>query len=254
MASTERARRVTFGEDAIERLAGHDRTATLAPMGSESESVPNHEGGRHVDGAIADPILELLRVSGEPVKLSREPISDDILRICLDAAAMGHHTEPRYEFVVVRDAYRKHQLARIYRQGWSVYRRIVARGGSSLEARQWEADHFEDVPVVVVGCAKGLRPILPAIGEARYYASVLPPMHNLMLAARSLGLSASMSTLAVWSGWQARRTLDLPVRMTPAAVVTLGWPRDGLVNAPQRRGTDFAVLDHHGTPFPVAPK
>ena len=204
--------------------------------------------------ALNPDLLRAMTISGEPVKLRRDPVSDDILRLCLDAAAAGLHREPRYELVVVRDPDRLHQLARIYRQGWSVYRRIIARQGNSLDARQWEADHFEDTPIVIVGCARGLRPILPAIGEARYYASVLPPLQNLMLAARSLGLSASMSTLAVWSGWQARRTLDLPYRMTPAAVVTLGWPTEPLRNAAQRAGVAYAVLDHHGEPFPETPK
>lgn len=225
---------------------------------SSAPAAPDSEPNRAGRDALASPSFGALsaafQISGEPVRLRREPISDDILNACLDAAASGQHTQPRYELVVVRDPDRKHQLARIYRQGWSVYRRLIAHRGASLDARQWEADHFEDVPVVIVGCAKGLRPVLPAIGEARYYASVLPPLQNLMLAGRSLGLSATISTLAVWSGWQARRTLDLPYKVTPAAVVTLGWPLETLLTAPKRVGRDFAVLDHHGQALPEPPK
>ncbi len=224
-------------------------------MPTPREPDPGEQAPSPAPAPLLDPALQrAMALSGEPIRLRREPIANEVLQICLDAAAAGQHQEPRYELIVVRDPDRLHQLARIYRQGWSVYRRIVARTGTSLDARQWEADHFEDTPIVVVGCAKGLRPVLPAIGEARYYAAVLPPMQNLMLAARSLGLSASLSTLAVWSGWQARRTLELPYRVTPAAVVTLGWPAEPLRDAPIRAGSRYAVLDHHGQPFPDPPK
>ena len=54
------------------------------------------------------------------------------------------------EFVVVRDPDVRHQLARTYRQGWSIYKRVLAHPQPAttpmLEARQWESDHFEDVP------------------------------------------------------------------------------------------------------------
>ncbi len=227
---------------------------SLPPMSDPSDpALPTGAPGSGL-GGLDLPLIEVMRRSGEPVRLRRDPISDEILDACLDAASAGLHSQPRYELVVVRDADRKHQLARIYRQGWSVYRRLLARSGASLEARQWEADHFEDVPIVIVACAKGLRPVLPAIGEARYYAAVLPPMQNLMLAARAMGLSASMSTLAVWSGWQARRTLELPYRLSPVAVVTVGYAADTTGDAPNRRGRDFAVLDAHGHPFPEKPK
>lgn len=145
-------------------------------------------------------------------------------------------------------------MARIYRQGWGVYRRFVHLRGGSTDARQWEADHFEDVPAVVVGCARGVRPLFPAIGSARYYASVLPPMQNLLLAARALGLAASFSTLPVWSVWQARRTLDLPFTVTPVAVAVLGIPAEPLGPASHRPLRSFAALDHHGAAFPEAPE
>ncbi len=161
------------------------------------------------------------------VPLSHDPVDDATVQACLDlaaGAALGTHR--RCEFLVLRDPDRLHQLARIYRQGWAVYRRLLRlRGSGVIEARQWEADHFEDVPVVVVACLHGARPVFPAFNAARYYASVFPALEDLVLAAHALGLGATVTTLPVWSGWQARRTLALPWNVAPVAVVPLGWPR-----------------------------
>ena len=211
------------------------------------------DGAAHEHGTSspADAALSSLwNVSGEVVKLRREPIDDATLNQCLDAAASALVGKPRCEFIVLRDADRKHQIARIYRQGWSVYRRLVQTSGADVTGRQWEADHFEDVPVIMVGCAVGRRPVLPAIGEARYYAAVFPAMQNLALQARALGLAATISTLAVWSGWQARRTLELPRHVTPVAVLTLGWPVEAVPQRSAPRPDGFAFLDRHGQPFP----
>ena len=38
-----------------------------------------------------------------------------------------------------------------------------------LSARQWEADHFEDVPVIIVACVRGRRPRFPAVNAAAFY-------------------------------------------------------------------------------------
>ena len=209
-----------------------------APMGTEA--------------GLQRPFEEVLGIGGFSVRLRREPVADDVLATCLRAAGTGMANPQRCELIVLRDPDRLHQIARIYRQGWGVYRRLVELRGGSTDARQWEADHFEDVPAVVVGCARGVRPLFPAIGSARYYAAVLPPMQNLLLAARALGLAASFSTLPVWSGWQARRTLDLPFTVTPVAVAVLGWPAEPMRPASQRPLDAFSALDHHGEPFPDA--
>lgn len=198
------------------------------------------------------PLGDVLAIGGNPVKMRRDPVADDVLVPCLDAAAAAATgRRPRCELVVVRDPDVKHQLARIYRQGWGVYKRILARRGAPVEERQWEADHFEEVPVVVVGCAQGRRPMVLAVGAARFYGAVLPAMQNLLLAARAQGLAASLSSLPVWSLWQTRRTLQLPAAITPIALATLGWPSTALPAAELVHGIDLAALDHHGRPFPA---
>jgi nitroreductase len=174
------------------------------------------------------PFEEIARTPRGLVPFSNEPVDDETVLLCLDLAVQAIGPAPRRTaFVVLRDGDRKHQLARIYRQGWAIYRRLLrARRASGIEARQWEADHFEDVPVMVVACVHGPRPVFPAFSAARYYGSVFPALENLLLAAHAMGLGATVTTLPIWSGWQTRRTLGLPSSVTAVAVVPMGWPRD----------------------------
>ena len=64
-----------------------------------------------------------------------------------------------------------------------------------IEAVQWQADHFEEIPVMVVACLRGPRPPLPRIAATSYYGSIYPSVQNLLLAARAAGLGAALITL-----------------------------------------------------------
>ncbi|MDQ1458709.1 MAG: hypothetical protein QOI08_193, partial [Actinomycetota bacterium] len=105
---------------------------------------------------IFEAVAELMRAQAAHRRLRNDPIDDETVLALLDLAA--HATTGRSQrcaFVVVRDPDVRHQLARTYRQGWSVYKRILrSRAGTDvlLEDRQWESDHFEDVPVLIVAC------------------------------------------------------------------------------------------------------
>jgi nitroreductase len=196
------------------------------------------------------PIAAIMRAQAPNRRLRSDPIDDDTLLTLLELAShatAGSHR--RCEFVVVRDPDVRHQLARAYRQGWSIYRRILHirdRDDALLQARQWEADHFEDVPVIVVACVQGRRPMFPAIGAASFYAGALPAVQNLLLAAAAIGLGGAASTLALWSGWEARRTLGLPRSVTPVAVIPLGRPRGLPTPAPVPPLGNVVHLDRYG--------
>lgn len=194
-----------------------------------------------------------------PVRAFRaDPVGDDTLLSLLELAGHGAAgRRRRCEFVVVRDPDVRHQLARIYRQGWSIYKRVLRSRSSDdalLAARQWEADHFEDVPVLVVTCVRGRRPVFPAVDAASFYASAFPAVQNLLLAAQATGLGASVTTLALWSSWEARRTLGLPRRVTPVAVVPIGWPRGHESAPPTPPIGNLVHLDRFGhQPFRARP-
>jgi len=98
-------------------------------------------------------------------------------------------------------------------------------------AVQWQVDHFTEIPVLIVACLRlgareGRLPYvrMPHAAESGYYGSIYPSVQNLLLAARAMGLGASLITLPLWGVMSARRILNLPRSVTPRCIVPLGWP------------------------------
>jgi len=202
------------------------------------------------------PLVDAMQTQRAIRRLLPDPVDDETLLRCLELAtkAPSGSDLQAFEFVVVRDPDVKHQLARLNRQAWSVYRRLAKfdkRGRTESAARimdavQWQADHFEEVPVVVVACARGLGVPFVPVWNSTLYGSVYPAIQNLLLSARSMGLGATLTTLPLWSSWLARRTLGLPIGVTPVAVIPLGWPR-GHYGPTTRRPVEESIhLDRYG--------
>src|SRR5918992_1562996 len=86
----------------------------------------------------------------------------------------------------------------------------------------------------------------PPLAQSSYYGSIYPSVQNLLLAARAMGLGASLITLPLWSTTSARAALGLPLSVQPCCVVPLGWPR-GRYGPTTRRAVEKVVhLDRYG--------
>jgi nitroreductase len=201
------------------------------------------------------PLEEAMRTQRALRRLRPDPVDDALVLRLIELAlkAPTGRNAQHWEFVVVKDQVVKARLARLYRMPWSLYGRLGRRLTASdpkmqrmLTAVQWQVDHFEAIPVLVVACLRGLRPVWPPIAVTSYYGSIYPSVQNLLLAARAAGLGAALITLPLWSPWLARRALGLPWRVTPCAVVPLGWPL-GRYGPTTRRPVGAVVhLDRYG--------
>ena len=201
------------------------------------------------------PLADAMRTQRAVRRLNHDPVDDEtvleLLRLAVKAPT-GSNIQG-WEFLVVRHPDVKHQLARLNRQAWALYRRFArgrARGDLSqariLAAVQWQADHFEDAPVILVACLHG-RSWPSNMGRAAYYGSIFPATQNLLLAARAIGLGATLTTLPLWSRGLARRTLGLPAGVTPCAVIPLGWPAGGGYGPTTRHPVEeHTHLDRYG--------
>jgi nitroreductase len=185
---------------------------------------------------------EAMRTQRSIRRVKPDPVDDSLvlhlLELALKAPSGGNRQNA--EFVVVRDAEVKRRLARLNRVAWSTYGRLwkfFARDDPktlrAMKAVDWEADHYEEIPVVIVACLRwtaygpivsGWRPPFPPFLAGIYYGSIFPAVQNLLLGARAAGLGASLTVMPLWSVSLARRVLKLPLWVSPVAVIPIGWP------------------------------
>jgi nitroreductase len=209
--------------------------------------------------ALSMPLEEAMRTQRSIRRLKADPVDDALVLRLIELAqkAPTGGNSQNWEFVVVKDAARKQRLGELNMRAWRVYGRIGRivtrkdpRMGRILDAVDWQAAHFAEIPVLVVACLRGPRLAFPPIAASSYYGSIYPSVQNLLLAARAAGLGAGVITLPLWSTWLARRALGLPWRVQPCAVVPLGWPR-GRYGPTTRKPVGSVVhLDRYGNqPF-----
>ncbi|MEI8357056.1 MAG: nitroreductase family protein [Deltaproteobacteria bacterium] len=209
------------------------------------------------------PLEEAMRTQRAIRRLKTDPVDDALVLRLLDLAirAPSGSNAQNWQFVVVRDPAVKGKLGRLNRMAWNLYgglSRRLARGDDKMlriiDAVEWQAEHFEEIPVIVVACLRGQRlpfPLpMPAMASTSYYGSIYPAVQNLLLAARSVGLGAALITLPLWSHFLARRALGLPWNVSPCAVVPLGWPRGRYGPTTRRPIGELVHLDRFGNqPF-----
>jgi nitroreductase len=187
--------------------------------------------GDHIDFGM--PVGEAMETQRAIRRLKPDPVEDElVLRLIgLALKAPTGSNGQNWEFIVVRDPSIKKRLARLNRQAWRVYGRIGQRTAQNnpkrrkiLDAVQWQADHLEESPVIVVACIKGVYIPFIHLSVTTYFGSIFPSVQNLLLAARAVGLGAALTTIPLWNLFSVRRLLGLPWNVTPCAVIPLGWP------------------------------
>jgi nitroreductase len=207
--------------------------------------------------ALDMPLEEAMRTQRTVRRLKTDPVDDALVLHLIELAlkAPTGSNAQNWEFIVVKDPAVKARLARLNRLAFGIYgalgRRMVERSGDQrmkkiLAAVQWQADHFEEVPVVVVACLKAFIPPWPPVAAAGLYGSIFPSVQNLLLAARAAGLGAALITLPLWSKFLARRVLGLPWSISPCAVIPLGWPRGRYGPTTRRSVEEVVSLDRYG--------
>jgi nitroreductase len=217
-----------------------------------------------VEDGLRMPLVDAMTTQRAVRRVLPDPVDDAIVLRCIELAlkAPTGSNGQNWEFVVVKDRELKERLARRYRQSWSIYGRVgerVTQGDESmtkvLRAVKWQVDNFADIPVIVIACLRGSgakdlpklpHQLLPPMAVSSYYGSIYPSVQNLLLAARAMGLGASLITLPLWSTISARRILGLPRNVTPCCAVPLGWPRGRYGPTTRRPVGDVVHLDRFG--------
>ena len=202
-------------------------------------------------------VFEIIQTTRAMRRLKPEPVSDDLIDQILQAglAAPSGGNRQNWGFIVVRDPDVKRRIQVFYKRAFDD---VVGPNYASAPpppgvdanqyARQHQAveyltDHFHEAPVWIVACLTvGSGPAGRGSG-----ASIYPAVQNMLLAARALGLGATLTTRHLLHAADVDAILGLPDGVRSYAIVPVGYPVGRF--GPVRRSTDNVVFaDRWGVP------
>jgi nitroreductase len=177
-------------------------------------------------------LFEIMRTTRSMRRLKADPVPDELIRKILDAgvcAPSGGNMQ-RWRFLVVRDPKVKQTVGVYYKRAWDEivvprYRSGAPapgtnpeRFGRMLDAAQYLADHIHEAPVWIVPCMQAANSTRTA------GSSIYPAVQNMLLAARALGLGATLTTLYLNFEKEVEAAFGLPSDVHSYALLPIGYP------------------------------
>jgi nitroreductase len=179
-------------------------------------------------------LFEVMQTTRAMRRLRADPVPDELIRKIIHAgvcAANGGNTQ-RWRFLVVKDAAIKRRVQVHYKRAFDevVGPRYLASApppGVTREryvrqhaAVEYLTDHFHEAPVWIVACLdEGTASPTRWSG-----ASIYPAVQNMLLAARALGLGATLTTRHLLYEKESEAALGLPPGVHSYAILPIGYP------------------------------
>ena len=183
------------------------------------------------DLSQTDLLLSTTRAVRKRLDLTRE-VPDEVLLECLNLAIQaptGSNTQG-WRFMVVTDADKKRELARMYNEGGKGYlESAVSQAMDDQTRRVYESalhltDILEQVPAMVIPCIQGRCESTHNGISASAYGSIMPAAWSFMLALRSRGLGSAWTTLHLFKEQEAAELLGIPFEsVTQIALIPVAY-------------------------------
>ncbi|HEX3510263.1 MAG TPA: nitroreductase family protein [Solirubrobacteraceae bacterium] len=214
-------------------------------------------------------LIEAMRCTPTSRRFTGEPVSAEAIERVLGAARFAPSGGNRqgWRVVVVREPELKSALAALYLPRWRAYMEMTGAAAMLADPDAHDerrvrmvrradeyAENLADVPVHLV---IGVRLADLAVTDADLPrtsivggASVYPFVQNVLLALRSEGLAAAMTTLLVPAEAEVRELLAIPEDVALAAHVGVGHPAEPWPKKLARRPVgEFAFAERYGEPL-----
>ena len=180
-----------------------------------------------------------------------DPIPESDLRDILEAAIKapnGGNAQP-WHFLVIRDPELREELGTLYHEAWWAKRKDegmdgpedIPPGKSPRRSAMRLANEIGRAPVIVLVCATSKGP--------GAMASVIPSVQNLLLAARSLGIGGTITTLHRQVEERVNRLLGIPETAQVVYCVHLGYPRGSFGPTQRKPLPEVCSYDRWDTPI-----
>lgn len=203
-------------------------------------------------------VFEIIHSTRAMRRLKPDPVPDELIRNILlagQAAASGGNTQ-RWRFLVLKDPEIKKKVQVYYKKAFDEvvgprYDTSPTPPGQSADsyrrtraANQYLTDHYHEAPVWIVACLEGASPTRSA------GSSIYPAVQNMLLAARALGLGATLTTRHLTYEKETEAAMGIPSGFHSYAILPIGYPMGRF--GPVGRGplADIVYLDGWGKPYP----
>jgi len=202
-------------------------------------------------------LFEIIRTTRSMRRLKPDPVPDQLIQKVLEAgvcAPSGGNMQ-RWRFLVIRDAAIKQAIGVYYKRAWDEqvaprYRAGEPAPGMSrerflrlLNAAEYLAAHIHEAPVWVVPCLEGGAP------NRTSGSSIYPAVQNILLAARALGLGATLTTLYLSFEKEVEAALGLPAGVHSYAILPIGYPMGRFGRVRRMALADVVFEDRWGKPY-----
>jgi len=208
------------------------------------------------DDEMTRRVLHAMRTTGSNRYFTPDDVPDEVIDAAIEAARFGPSGGNRQpvRWIVVRDRAVLAALASLYLPAWkrdmamflSGEMRTGATLGPTLAAADHLAEHYHEVPALLVACVwlKEMHAHMRADdGSPNMLAgsSVYPIVENVCLALRAQGIGSIITTLICESEAEAAEILGLPDGVMTACYIPIGHPRDGFPTKLNRLPVDELV-------------
>ena len=203
-------------------------------------------------------LLEAMRTCRAIRRYRPDPIPDDVLRSCLQAAvyAPSGSNQQKWRFCVLQSGAARQLLGTTYKNGWAEYAAQMNLEKPALEDKSRRArftrsmfelvDNFEHIPAYVLFCAERT----PFMEELYTGASIYPAMQNFILTARSHGLGTVVTTWYRQCEPELRELVGVPEGWVIAALLPVGYPQGSHGPVRRRPVEEMVCIDHWDSMMP----
>jgi nitroreductase len=183
-----------------------------------------------MDLSSIDHVLTTTRSVRKRLDLTR-PVEPEVIEECLNIAiqAPSGSDRQKWHFVVIRDPKLRWEIAELYRRSYAEYTQSSSSASSSASisavraSSNYLAEHFHEVPVLVLFCYEGRVEESGVMAQAGLYGSILPAAWSFMLALRARGLGAAWTTLHLRYEQETAQLLGIPPHITQAVLLPVAY-------------------------------
>jgi len=177
-------------------------------------------------------LFDAMRTMRAMRRLKTDPVPDELIREIIEAGtyAPSGGDSQHWRFIVVKDPEIKKQIQIRYKRAYEDLKgrfhaappppgKTEAQKNRMLAARDHLTEHFHEAPVLIVCCLLGDSG--SGVGAG---ASIYPAVQNMLLAARALGLGATLTTRHLLYEKEVDQILGLPTEAKTFAIIPIGYP------------------------------